>query len=287
MRVTSGLLDTFAASDEPEVRRSGGLRVRGLRVAYGGNVAVDGASFNAPIGRITGLIGPNGGGKTTTFNACNGLVPAARGRIDLFGTDVTRRGVAARARLGLGRTFQQVQVCAGMTVAENVALGAEIAMVGRNPFRQFMATTSQRREAAERTRIALQTCGIEDIGERPAGVISTGQRRLLELARVLAGDFALLLLDEPSSGLDESETDQFGQILSGIVADGTRGALLIEHDMALVMAVCDYIYVLDFGTMIFEGTPEEVRASEAVRKAYLGEEPVDASAVVADEAGES
>jgi ABC-type branched-subunit amino acid transport system ATPase component len=276
--VTDSLLDSFASVPETAAPRQGGLRVRGLRVAYGGNVAVDNVSFEAPIGRITGLIGPNGAGKTTTFNACNGLVPAARGRISLFGTDVTRRGAAARARLGLGRTFQQVQVCAGMTVADNVALGAEIAMVGRNPFRQFLATRSERRAAAERTRAALATCGIEDIADRQAAVISTGQRRLLELARVLAGDFALLLLDEPSSGLDEHETEQFGAILSRIVADGTRGALLIEHDMALVMSVCDYIHVLDFGTMIFEGTPDEVRASEAVRKAYLGEEPVDEAA---------
>jgi ABC-type branched-subunit amino acid transport system ATPase component len=256
----------MTALDQP------GLEVSELRIAYGGNVALNSATFAAPLGRITGLIGPNGAGKTTTFNACNGLLKPTRGEVQLFGSDVTRRGVAARARMGLGRTFQQVQVCAGMTVRQNVALGAEVRLVGRNPLRQLTSSVAQRREVLRRTDEALEVTGISHLADTSASVLSTGQRRLLELARVIAGDFRMLLLDEPSSGLDEEETAAFGRILTYALANRGVGILLVEHDMSLVMSVCEYIYVLDFGTMIFSGTPAETQTSDIVRKAYLGEE---------------
>ncbi|HEX3899687.1 MAG TPA: ABC transporter ATP-binding protein [Mycobacteriales bacterium] len=263
-------------------RETSGLEARALCVSYGGNVAVSGASLTAPLGRITGLIGPNGAGKTTTFNACNGLVRPTSGSVLLGGRDVTRVGTASRARLGMGRTFQQVQVCTGMSVRANVALGAEIALIGRNPLRQFAGGRGQRQVVAERTDAALETCGIGRLADASVTVLSTGQRRLVELARVLASGYQMLLLDEPSSGLDETETAHFGEILTGVVAERGVGMLLVEHDMSLVMKVCTYIYVLDFGNMIFEGTPAEVRASSQVRAAYLGEE--DGLAAVAGEA---
>jgi ABC-type branched-subunit amino acid transport system ATPase component len=249
-----------------------GLSVQSLSVAYGGNVAVAGATFAAPLGRVTGLIGPNGAGKTTTFNACNGLLRPSSGRVGFAGRDVTRMGTAGRARLGMGRTFQQVQVCTGMSVRSNVAIGAEVSLIGRNPLRQFVAGRTQQRVVTERTDEALETCGLGWLADRSMSVLSTGQKRLVELARVLAGGYRMLLLDEPSSGLDEAETARFGQILTGVVRDRGLGILLVEHDMTLVMAVCEYIYVLDFGNLIFEGTPAETRASPAVRAAYLGEE---------------
>lgn len=248
------------------------LAVTDLHVAFGGNVAVEQATFEAPSGSITGLIGPNGAGKTTTFNSCNGLIKPKRGRVSLFGRDVTSRSTAERARLGLGRTFQQVQVCTGMTVRDNVALGAEVSLIGRNPLRQFTGGRSQRRMVAERADAALARCGINDLAQAGTATLSTGQRRLVELARVLAGGYSVLLLDEPSSGLDEQETAQFGKILLDLVCEHDVAVLLVEHDMSLVMSVCSYIYVLDFGVMIFEGTPAEVRASEVVRNAYLGED---------------
>jgi ABC-type branched-subunit amino acid transport system ATPase component len=251
-----------------------GLEAQHLRVAYGGNVAVSDASLNVPLGRITGLIGPNGAGKTTMFNACNGLVRLSAGTLHLFGRDVTRLGTAARARLGLGRTFQLVEICQTMTVRTNVALGAEARQVGRNPLRQFRAGRSERQAIVDSTDEALKICGISALANRGASTLSTGQRRLLELARVLAGGFRLLLLDEPSSGLDEEETARFGAILTSIVRLRGIGVLLVEHDMSLVMEVCNYIYVLDFGQLIFEGTPAETQSSDAVRAAYLGDESV-------------
>jgi ABC-type branched-subunit amino acid transport system ATPase component len=258
------------AFDRPAA--AGGLETTGLSVAYGGNVAVADATLAAPLGRITGLIGPNGAGKTTTFNACNGLLRPSSGRVSFGGRDVTRMGTAGRARLGIGRTFQQVQVCTGMSVRSNVALGAEIALIGGNPLRQLTGGRAQRRLVAERTNEALETCGLTVIADTSMAVLSTGQKRLVELARVLAGGYHLLLLDEPSSGLDEAETSRFGEILNGVVRDRGVGILLVEHDMTLVMAVCEYIYVLDFGHMIFEGTATETQASPVVRAAYLGED---------------
>ncbi|HEX3705852.1 MAG TPA: ABC transporter ATP-binding protein [Mycobacteriales bacterium] len=251
---------------------STGLQTTALLVSYGGNVAVSEATLHAPLGRITGLIGPNGAGKTTTFNACNGLVKPVSGRVLLDGREVTGMGTAMRARLGMGRTFQQVQVCSGMTVRANVALGAEVTLIGRNPLRQFTGGREQRRQVAQRTQQALEDCGIPHLADTPASILSTGQRRLLELARVLAGGYSMLLLDEPSSGLDEEETARFGEILTRVVDERGVGILLVEHDMTLVMAVCTYIYVLDFGSMIFEGTPAETRSSPEVRAAYLGED---------------
>jgi ABC-type branched-subunit amino acid transport system ATPase component len=248
------------------------LEVVDLSVRYGGNLAVDHASLSAPVGRLTGLIGPNGAGKTTTFNACSGLLRPTTGHVLLFGEDITRRSPAARARRGLGRTFQRMELFTSMTVAENVALGREAGLAGSNPLRQLVG--SRRTTAAVRRIVdeALEVCGIGDLASRAAGTLSTGQRRLVELARAYAGDYRLLLLDEPSSGLDPAESEGFGQILRRIVDERGLGILLVEHDMALVMSVCEYLFVLDFGCLIFQGTPAEIRQSPIVRAAYLGAE---------------
>jgi ABC-type branched-subunit amino acid transport system ATPase component len=251
-----------------------GLETRDLTIAYGGNVAVSGVSLGAPCGHITGLIGPNGAGKTTTFNACNGLLRPTQGSVILFGRDVTTRNTAHRARLGLGRTFQRMEICQGMTVAENVSLGQEALSGGRNPLRHLMATSAQKKAMAAATTEALELCGLAGMADRSAAILSTGQRRLLELARVVAGGFPFMLLDEPSSGLDDDETHRFGEILLAIVRERGTGILLVEHDMSLVMAVCEYLFVLDFGQLIFSGTPAETQRSEVVRAAYLGDAEV-------------
>jgi ABC-type branched-subunit amino acid transport system ATPase component len=249
-----------------------GLSTHGLSVAYGGHRAVKDVSISAPPGRITGLIGPNGAGKTTTFNACNGLLKPSAGSVSLFGTDVTRRSPASRAQMGLGRTFQRMEIVNTMDVATNVAIGREARVAGMRPFKQLRAGRVDARQVRAAARDAMATCGLLQIAERKAGALSTGQRRLLELARALAGGFSMLLLDEPSSGLDESETERFGEVLTGVVADRGVGILLVEHDMALVMSVCEYLHVLDFGNLIFEGTPAETRNSSLVRDAYLGKD---------------
>lgn len=252
-----------------------GLQVQELTVRFGGLLAVHGVNLEAPRGRITGLIGPNGAGKTTTFNACSGLNRPTAGRILLHGADVTHLGSAARARRGLGRTFQITQLCESLTVADNVSLGREASMAGSNVVSQLVASPLQRREAADAADAAMELCGITHLARVQAGELSTGQRRLVELARCIAGPFDVLLLDEPSSGLDHEETVRFGEILTGIVAERRCGILLVEHDVSLVMRICSYIYVLDFGELIFEGTPGAVASSSLVKAAYLGDDAVE------------
>jgi len=251
-----------------------GIDVQALTVRYGGNTAVRDVSLAAPMGRITGLIGPNGAGKTTIFNTCSGLVHQSTGAIRLHGEDVSRLTPAARAQRGLGRTFQRMELFDSLTVHENVALGREASVAGNRPLRHLITGSSERRQLDEATAAAAEWCGIRHLLTKQAGQLSTGQRRLVELARTLAGEFDVLLLDEPSSGLDGGETERFGAILTRVVSERGVGILLVEHDMALVMGVCDYIYVLDFGAQIFDGTPGEVARSEAVRAAYLGSEEV-------------
>ena len=261
-----------------------GLEIVDLTVRYGGLVAVDGLSLGAPLGRITGLIGPNGAGKTTTFNACSGLVRPTRGRILLHDHDITRAGAAARARRGLGRTFQKSELWPSLTVEENVALGREAAMAGGNVFHQLTARPGDGEVVHESVDHAIALTGIDALRERQAARLTSGERRLVELARSLAGSFDVILLDEPSSGLDPTETERFGGVLQHVVAERGIGLLLVEHDMALVMEVCEHIYVMDFGRPLFDGSPEEVRASDLVQAAYLGSDEVEA-VVAAEPAG--
>jgi ABC-type branched-subunit amino acid transport system ATPase component/branched-subunit amino acid ABC-type transport system permease component len=253
----------------------GGLVVEGLEVRFGGLVAVDGVSLGAKAGQITGLIGPNGAGKTTIFNACSGLLRATRGRVLLDGRDVSRSGPSARARHGLGRTFQKIELFDSLTVRENVEAGAEAALAGANPLTHLAGRPNDGPAIRAATDRAMELCGLSALSNLPAMSLSTGQRRLVELARCLAGPFHLLLLDEPSSGLDRAETQHFGEILRHVVAERGIGILLVEHDMSLVLDVCEHLYVLDFGELIFQGTPAEVTGSEIVKAAYLGDATVE------------
>jgi ABC-type branched-subunit amino acid transport system ATPase component/branched-subunit amino acid ABC-type transport system permease component len=268
-----------ASTVAPEPKRAierrypghGSLSVEDVSVSFGGLKAADRITLHAPTGQITGLIGPNGAGKTTTFNACSGLVRPDSGTVRLDGRRINRTGPPARARRGLGRTFQQMELFDSLTVRQNVAMGAEGHHAGWNPIDHVLSRRTQRADTGRRTGDALALCGLTALAEQPVGALSTGQRRLVELARCVAGPFHLLLLDEPSSGLDHVETERFGGILRRVVGERNVGVLLIEHDMALVNRLCDRIYVLDFGKPIFQGTVAEVRASPVVRAAYLGE----------------
>ena len=251
------------------------LEVEELTVRFGGVVAVEKFSFTASTGRITGLIGPNGAGKTTTFDACTGLVAAASGGLRLAGHTMSRATTARRARMGLGRTFQRTELFESRTVAENVAIGAEGPLAGAKPWAQLVAPPGSAHRVRAATAAAMALCDIESLAQARVGELSTGQRRLVELARCLAGPYRILLLDEPSSGLDRVETARFGQILRHVVAERGIGIVLVEHDMSLVLDICDEIEVLDFGRPLFRGTPEQVRSSELVQRAYLGA-PLDA-----------
>ena len=248
-----------------------GLDVTGLTVRYGKATAVRDVSLRAPMGSITGLIGPNGAGKTTIFNACCGLLQSSQGRVVLHGRDVTRSSPSARARRGLGRTFQKAQLFDSLTVAENVALGREAALAGASPLRQLAASRRQTRQVAVAVAGALETVGLTSLAAAQAGLLSTGQKRLVELARVLAGGFDVILLDEPSSGLDATESRQFGDILQRVVAERGVSVLLVEHDMELVTRICHHVHVLDFGTLIFDGSTDQMITDSIVRTAYLGE----------------
>ena len=254
-----------------------GLSARGVVVRFGGLTALNGVTVDAPMGRITGLIGPNGAGKTTLFNVCCGFQKADEGVVTLDGTDITSGSPARRARLGLGRTFQRMELFVSLTVRENVELAAEAIHVGDDPLTQLGLIGGSRMIRQETRAMAeelLEATGLIPLADRLAGEISTGQGRLVELARALARGPRLLLLDEPSSGLDASESHEFGELLVRIVRDRQIGILMVEHDMSLVLNICEWIYVLDFGKPLMDGTAADVRDSAEVRAAYLGQQSV-------------
>lgn len=246
------------------------LDVTDLTVRFGGVVAVDQVTIAVTSGQIVGLIGPNGAGKTTTFDAISGLNRPSAGHLMLDDHDISRLGTAARARKGLGRTFQLMELFDSLTVRDNIELGAEAASADWNVFKHVARGPASGRVMHQDASEVIDLCGLSELSDRVVSTLSTGQRRLVELARCLAGPFRLILLDEPSSGLDAAETRAFGEILRIVVRTRGTGILLVEHDMSLVTSMCDFIYVMDFGEQIFAGTAAEVVASDIVRSAYLG-----------------
>jgi len=235
------------------------LEVSGVEVRFGGIAALRNVDLTVDEGSVTGLIGPNGAGKTTLFNVISGLQTPDRGTVHLFETDVTTMKPHRRARLGLARTFQRLEVFGSLSVRENVLAAAEIR-------RRW---SHDRSNAGANADSVLTLVGLHGLADQPGDTLPTGQARLLELARALATKPRLLLLDEPSSGLSDTESDELGDLLCQL-AEAGMAVLLVEHDMGLVMGVCSRINVLDFGAVLMVGTPDEVRADERVRAAYLG-----------------
>jgi ABC-type branched-subunit amino acid transport system ATPase component/branched-subunit amino acid ABC-type transport system permease component len=260
------------AVDAPVARAQtgGGLLLTDITVRFGGVVAVDHVSLEAPVGRITGLIGPNGAGKTTLFDVTSGIVRPNSGRVSLGGRDISRLGSAARARRGLGRTFQQPARFESMTVAQTVALGREAGLAGRDLRTQLFPRSGDSREVAQAVADVVELTGISGLVDVPLARLSSGERRLVELARCLAGAFDVIMLDEPSAGLDRAESERLIEVIRAAVAVRSVGILLVEHDMGVVMDLCEHIFVIDFGQLIFQGSAKEVSASPAVRDAYLG-----------------
>jgi len=235
------------------------LEATDLSVRFGGVQALSGASLSVDAGRITGLIGPNGAGKTTLFDALSGLVPVDTGRIVLGGRNITRMAPYRRARLGIARTFQRLELFAGLTVQENVECAAGMAkgVRGRN------------NAAARIAHDIVRRVGLAPVAHVRAGLLPTGQARLVEVARALATGPRVLMLDEPASGQSDTETAQFARLLRDLADEGLA-VLLVEHDIDLVMSVCEHLVVLDFGQVIAAGEPSVVRKDPAVIAAYLG-----------------
>ncbi|MEI8392509.1 MAG: ABC transporter ATP-binding protein [Actinomycetes bacterium] len=230
------------------------LEIREVMVRFGGVMAVGGVDLDVEAGQITGLIGPNGAGKTTLFNVISGMQDPTAGMVSVNGVDISHESPHRRAKRGLARTFQRLELFASLTVRDNVRVAAELASLTN------IDSTVNR---------LLEKVGVSDLADKTAGELPTGSARLVEIARALATGPQLLLLDEPASGLDESESDRLGTLLGELTAEGL-GVLLVEHDMSLVMRVCDSIYVLDLGMIIAHGTPEYIQHDPQVLQAYLG-----------------
>ena len=230
------------------------LECRGVTVRFGGHVALDDVDVDAEAGLVTGLIGPNGAGKTTMFNAICGLLSPSAGVVRLDGRELNKLAPYKRARLGMARTFQRLELFGLLSVRENVMVAGEV--------RSNYAKGKEVEEIIERV-------GLADRIDERVDALPTGQARLVEIARALATRPRILLLDEPASGLDEDESDQLGQLLRDLARED-MAILLVEHDVQLVMEVCDIIHVLDFGRIIAVGDAQTVRTDEAVLAAYLG-----------------
>jgi branched-chain amino acid transport system ATP-binding protein len=257
------------------------LRADGVTVRFGGLLAVDDATVELPDQGFVGLIGPNGAGKTTLFNAICGFLEPARGRITFDGRDITKMSPSRRAKLGLGRTFQKLELFSRMTVFDNLLVAAEAGASRLDLVSDLLHLPRRWKEEQRCSQIAEEIMHQLDLDwarSHRASDLPIGTGRILELARALCLNPKILLLDEPSSGLDSSETEAFGRLLKRVNEERAISILLVEHDMELVMEVCKQIYVLDFGRLIAQGQPREIAADPAVRNAYLGEEEDDASA---------
>ena len=240
------------------------LSTQDIVVRFGVLQAVSHASIDVVEGRVTGLIGPNGAGKTTCFNVITGLQEPTSGKVFFNGKDITNKNPYKRARMGIARTFQKLEVFGSLSARENILVAAEQRKTwDRSGFDPNAVCNEM-----------LEKVGLSDVSEFMVGTLPTGTASLVELARALALNPRVLLLDEPSSGLNEDETEEMASLLRKFVDEGLA-VLLVEHDMSFVMGTCEYIHVLDFGTIIATGTPAEIQANPVVQSAYLGTETVE------------
>jgi branched-chain amino acid transport system ATP-binding protein len=235
------------------------LETKGVNVHFGGHHAVRDVDLDVEAGRITALIGPNGAGKTTTFNVITGLQEITSGKVVLDGKELNKLPPHQRARRGIGRTFQRLEVFGSLSARENILTAAEI----------HKSWSRDKTDPRKVTDEIIGRIGLEGVANDRVDAMPTGQARLVELGRALATRPRVLLLDEPASGQDEQETDAFAELLLDLAAEG-MAILMVEHDVGLVMRVCSWIHVLDFGAILAVGTPDEIQKNQAVLDAYLG-----------------
>jgi ABC-type branched-subunit amino acid transport system ATPase component len=250
------------------------LSARDITVHFGGLTALSEVSIAVPKGQIIGLVGPNGAGKSTLFAVLSGLLRPNAGRVRLAGTDVTGSSPQARARLGLARTFQQPELFMGLTVREHLVLAYRARHARSRVWKDlFLGGALRRPGRAETARVdgLLELLSMTDIAHRLADALPLGTSRMVEVGRALASSPSVVLLDEPLSGLDVHEAERMAGALRRIVDDEQVSFLLVEHDVGMVLSLSDYMYVLDFGALIAEGPPQEIRTNPTVRDAYLGD----------------
>ncbi len=248
-------------TNDAKMRRPGGFRAAAVSRSFDGVHALDGVTIELHRDEVVGLIGPNGAGKSTLVNVMTGFDFPTAGSVELEGRDITRWSPHRRGRAGLARTFQHSHAFRGLSVRENVEVAA--LGVGQKP-----------RAARVRAAELLVVLGLADRGDNPAGSLAHGDERRLGVARALVTEPKFVLLDEPAAGLPEAEVPEFAAVIRAVRDDHRAGVLLIDHNMTLIMEVCDRIHVLDQGATLAEGTPDEIRANLDVAAAYLGESAV-------------
>lgn len=250
------------------------LEVADVAVSFGAVRALDGVSLEVREHQFAGLIGPNGAGKTTLFNVISGFVPPESGRVRLAGRRITDWSTTRRARAGLGRTFQNVGLNKAATVEENLDVAQKVSAL-RLELAEYLALRRPPSSASELGRNELiEVFGLRSYLDAPVNQLPQGLAKVVELVCVLLRRPRLLLLDEPSSGLSPEETERVGQVLRDVHARHGLTIFMIEHDMSLAMSVCEHIYVLNFGMLIAEGRPKDIRVNPQVIEAYLGQEAV-------------
>jgi ABC-type branched-subunit amino acid transport system ATPase component len=266
---------------EPEPAASTALlEAEDVTVRFGGVVALDSVRIRVPQGGAVGLVGPNGAGKTTLFGVLSGLIRPRSGRVRLNGVDVTSKSPQARAKLGLARTFQRMELFNELTVREHLIVARRV-REGRQSLLGFFRDLSGLGERLSPNEAAavddiLDLVGLGPVAERPAESLPLGTGRLVEVARALASEPSVMLLDEPSSGLDAHETDQLSEALHRVHQERGTAFVLVEHNVEFVTNLSDSVTVLDFGRVLLEGRPDEIMRSPEVQAAYLGA-PVDSA----------